>query len=377
MKFYFEKVAKGQIKPESKDPKDIEKERTLIANGTLNMWLEKFTAHYRPSFHGMLQTYVNNIGLVSDSKKNYKYILNHMYTIGGVNFAQYFKKDIELKEDKVLLAEQLPKINFMKPGGVEIMNIVNQNYQIMEQVGLDKQTEIYQNLLISSQLKYMLRNKTTEELITNPQLVNLCYRKVMNKVYTDNSFSKAVTSFPLFSLNRSNLMINDANFEKAARQLYQYKGMDLTTMISDFSPYDVPIKTSLDSSFENSTNNGLLYLFPHMSAKMEKSLEKKQPTKTETAPVKPQTKPHISEVMHINLPNLREPLLLHATPEDEAKIFASLREFEAIPAVFKECDTKAQQKYLQEHKEYADSLRRFQATGTMQVRQLKNNSHNK
>ncbi|MBR6355929.1 MAG: hypothetical protein IKR92_03635 [Alphaproteobacteria bacterium] len=371
MKFYFEKVAKGQIKPESKDPKDIEKERALIANGTLNMWLEKFAAHYRPSFLAMLQTYVGNVGLVSDSKKNYRYIMNHMYTIGGVNFSEYFKKDIELKEDKVLLAEQLPKIRFMKAGGVEIMNIVNQNYRLMEQVGMDKQTEIFQNLLISSQLKYMLRNKTADELVANPQLVNLCYRKIMNKVYTDNSFSEVAKAFPLLSINRMNLTVKDANFVSTAKQMYQYQGVDLTAMITDFSPNNVPVKTTTDQFFENSQTDGFAYLFPQMSAQMEKSLQTKRWAKHPTpAEPKPKTKPRVSEPMYVRLPNLREPILLHATPQDEAQIFAALREFEAIPPVFKNCDTKAQEQYLKEHEHYMDSLRNFQATGSFDIKQF-------
>lgn len=370
MKFYFEKVANGQIKPESKNPKDIEKERRLIANGTLNMWLDKFADHYRPSFLYMLQTYVGNIGLVDNSKKNYKHILNHMYTIGGVNFSEYFEKDIELKEDKVLLAEQLPKIRFMKAGGLDIMNIVNQNYQYMAQVGADKQTEIFQNLLISSQLKYMLRHKTAEELEANPNLVNLCYRKVMNSVYTDQSFSKVVKSFPVFSVNRMNYTLKDACFEDAAKKMYQYKGLDLTSMISDFSPNNVPVKTSIEQSFNNGRAEGFLYLFPQMSAELEKLLQQKQPPKPAVfEPKPPAPQPRVSEIMHINLPNLREPLLLHATPEDEALIFASLREFEEIPPVFKNCDTVAQQKYLQEHQDYMESLKNFQATGSIDMRQ--------
>ncbi len=378
MKFYFEKVATGQIKPESKNPNDIEKERQFLANGTLNMWMAKFSRHYRPSFYNMLQTYINKVGIVANSKKNYRYILNHMYTIGGVNFANYFKKDITLQEDKVLLAEQLSKIRFMKAGGADILNIVNQNYPLLKQVGIDKQTEIFQNLLISSQLKYMLCHKTAEELKENPQIVNLCYRKIMNKVYTDKSFSQVAMSYPLLNVNLSHLKIKDTDFENTAHLMYQYKGIDLTTMINDFSPNKVPVHTKFEQNFEHPINNSLYYLFPQMSAQLEQSLEKKQAPKVIPLAPKKECKPKRSEIMRVNLPNLREPILLYATPEDEAKIFAALREFEEIPPVFKNCDTKAQQKYLEEHKHYIDSLKNFQATGSVNIKPfLKNNSRSK
>lgn len=367
MKFYFSEVAKGNIKPESKLQEDIIRERHLIANGTLNMWMNKFSGHYRSSFYAMLQTYVKNIGLVPNHKKNYEHILNYMYTIGGVNFADYFEKDITLKEDKVLIAEQLPKIRFMKAGNIDIMNIVNQNYHLMQQVGIDKQTEIFENLLISSQLKYMLRHKTEEEIKENPQLVNLCYRKIMNKVYTDRSFTKVVASYPLLSINRSHLKIKDTDFESIARQMYQFKGMDLTTMITDFSANNVPIHTKFEQGFENNKTKGLFYLFPQMSAQLEKILEPKQSPKLSPLEPKKETKTRVSEIMRINLPNLREPILLHATPQDEELIFAKLREFEQIPDVFKCCNTAAQRNYLKKHKEYIDSLKNFQSTGSIDI----------
>ena len=67
----------------------------------------------------MLQRYVGRLGLVENSKKNYRHILNYMYTIGGVNFAQYFDEDIYPKDDKVRLAEQLRTIKSLRSGGLE------------------------------------------------------------------------------------------------------------------------------------------------------------------------------------------------------------------------------------------------------------------
>ena len=373
LKFYFDGVAKGKIKPESRVSQDREKEYKFIANGTMKMWMKKYSRHYAPTTWRMLQRYVGRFGLVADSKKTYQMMLNNMYTIGGVNFAKYLDNDIPLKEDKVLLAEQLPKIKFMKTGGVEILDIVNQNYPLMAEVGMDKQVEIYQNLLMSSQLKYLLRNKTAEELAANPQLVNLCFRKVMNAAFGDPTFKEAVTNFPIFSETRCNLNLQDRNFAETVRKMYTFRGMDLTTMIADFSPDKVPVRTSFDNMFENMYREDFLLeniIYPKLAAQLEKSehpIKKEDKRPFSPKPEKPVMRPRRSESMRINLPNLREPILLYASPDDESRIFECIREFDGIPQVFKNCNTLAQQRYLKEHKEYIDTLKHFQTTGSIDI----------
>lgn len=377
MKFYFDEIAKGRIKPGSKKVADIEKERKLLANGTMKMWMNTYSRSYTPSIYRMLQRYIIRAGLVADGKNGYQKVLNQMYTIGGVNFANYFEHDIEMKEDKVLIAEQLPKINFMKAGGVEIMNIVNQNYPLLQEVGVEKQTEIFQNLLISSQLKYLLRNKTAEELQENPQLINLCFRKVLNSAYNDPSFQKVVENFPIINEHRGNLLLKDYNFDETTRKMYMFKGVDLTEAISDFSPKKVPVKSVFEQGFEKNYYNDIwaeFFLYPKIKVQLQKSTL--QPPKNNNSSVLPPSqyaRPRRSGVMHVNIPNFREPILLNNTPEVNDIIFASLREFEAIPQVFKNCDTPAQQKYLREHREYLDSLKNFQATGSVNIKQFVKN----
>lgn len=378
MKFYFEAIEKGEIKPESFRLTDIKKERTLIANGTMKMWMNTYSRHYGPATYRMLQRYIDRVGLIKKSGRNYQKIMKHMYTIGGVNFAEYFNNDIEIKDAKVLLTEQLPGIDFMKSGGADIMNIVNQNYSLMTSVGIERQTEALQHLLISSQLKYMLRNKTKEELQQNPQLVNLCFRKIINSAYSDKTFKNMVENFPIFNTDRVSLYTKDANFVENIHKMFTFRDMDLTSMISDFSADRVPVTTSYSSVAQNIHKEDFVmefYLYPQLAASLEKTAYIPQVETSSQSSQSQNKHSRRSSDLYINIPNLREPILVAATPQDNSLIFAALRAFNAVPDVFKGCNLAAQKKYLEEHKEYQDSLKLLHSTGSVNIQAfMKNNT---
>lgn len=373
LKFYFEAVSNGSIKPGSIKSSDIEKERRFIANGTRDMWMQKFSRHYSPTTYRMLQRYVGRLGLVADSKKSYKHILNQMYTIGGVNFAEYFDEDIYPRDNKVKLAEELRKIKCMRAGGLEFMDMVSGYYELMSQVSLDRTTDAFQNLLISSQLKYMLRNKTPEELEQNPQLVNLSFRKILNDVHHDKSFQDVVWNYPLVAEDRFNLQAKEIDYNTVIQKMYTYKGIDLTAMIPDFKYMALPIRSKFDNFFFGNFN--AFYMSPMALEYLDKAVRTKSASAPKfpftLTPVRPDTakansaersstpKPRMSAPQYLRIPNLREPLLVAAQKEDYEQIFACIREFESYPQVLKECNTQAQEKFLRQHEEQRDSLLRF------------------
>jgi len=71
MKFYFEAVEQGKIKPESKDSADIEKERSFLADGTLDMWVQKYKKAYAPRTYGSLRRFINRMGFPDKDNRNY------------------------------------------------------------------------------------------------------------------------------------------------------------------------------------------------------------------------------------------------------------------------------------------------------------------
>ncbi len=355
LRFYFAEVEKGKINPERRDKKHFDAEMSFIANETQKMWLQRYAAHYAPRTYRMLQRYVARNGLVEDSKKSYSYVLNKMYNIGGVNFAEYMKEDINTADDKVRLAEQLRKVKSMRFGGIDIMNHVSDSYNLMEKVSAENTTEAFQNLLVAAKLKYMLQDKTAKQLEDNPQLVNLCFVKIMNQVRADKTFKEAVINYPMIADNRVNLNRDDKTDIAAIRQMYQFKGVDLLSLISSYKQEAMPIRRMEDlCTFGN-------YGLDFISATENDRIDDLFDEHTAFSPFLPDvsqkeassfTKNHISAPQNLRIPNLHEPILTAATADDYFQILQCMREFASIPQVLKECNTAAQKKFLREHPEY-------------------------
>lgn len=96
--FYKEAIQKGEIKPGSPYREDFDKDMDLIVNGTTKMWEENFKSRYstQNSFNAIASDLSGKYAPWHE--ENYQKALNVAYTIGGVNFNQYRKKDIELDE---------------------------------------------------------------------------------------------------------------------------------------------------------------------------------------------------------------------------------------------------------------------------------------
>lgn len=377
LKFYFEAVESGKIKPTSGKKKDVEKERRFIANGTRDMWMRLYSGHYSPKTYRMLQRYVKRLGLVEDSKKSYNFILNHMYTIGGVNFSEYFDEDIYPKDNKVRLAEQLRTVKCLRAGGLDFMNNVNNNYYLMQDVGIEETTDAFQNLLISSQLKCMLRNKTAEELEQNPQLVNLSFIKILSEVHRDRSFAKAVMNYPLVAADRFNIKAQKEEYKDVLQKMYTFKGVNLLSKINDFEYMALPVRSRFDNFFYGNFHPfymspmALAYLDKEIKAEPDNTLkfplllrrvkaEEKTEHQEETQPKKARSGP----IQYLRIPNLREPLLISAKKDDYLQIFSCMRDFEKYPRELKECNTPAREKYLREFKGDKDSLMLLKRHGT-------------
>ena len=361
-KFYFDAVEKGKIKPQSNKQADFDKEMSFIANGTKDMWMKKYSATYSQRTYDMLQGFIKRMGLVENSKANYNFVLNYMYTIGGVNFAKYMKHDINIADAKVNLAEEISKVWSMRDEGIDVINYINASHKLMDQISLENTYNAFQNLLISSQLKSMLKDKTAEELKVNPQLVNLCFVKIMNKVRTDEEFKKLVLNYPLITENRINLNGYSADDAKIIRQMYDFKGVNLLTMIPSYKREAMPLRFDNGSGFRIYSADFAFAIeqeIAEKNAKIKKKIEylvvKSEDNKQPKSP-----KRHLSVPQYIDLPNFREPILMVKKGDDYLKILQCIREFEQIPQVLKGCNTEAQREYLKTHPEIVPKYMQMQ-----------------
>lgn len=345
--FYFKEVLQGKINPESTNTKDLEREYSLIANGMQKAWMERCSKWYMPSFYGMLQRYVANQGFIEDSKKSYNHVRKHMYTIGGVDFSKYLKQDIMPADTRVFLAEGLRNVKSLSDGGAEIMNFINGAYPLMENVGFEKQKEAFQHLLVSSKLKYELRNRTPEELQENPQMIDMYYRQTIAKLQSDKTFAEYVNNFPTINEKSCALKVYNAKeYKQIISQMYEFKGMNLRKVVKDFKIKNVPVKTVSANDFYF---GDIPYYWSSVSE--VKGEEWRSPYRGvivkagENNVVRKNYKKRQSDWQFIAAPDYSQPILTAAEQKDKEAILKAIKDFDNIPQVLKECDTEAQKAY--------------------------------
>ena len=347
--FYFKAIEKGDINPLRANPKDREKEYALIANGVQKVWMERCAKGYMPTIYGMLQRYVERNGLIENSRKNYNYVRGYMYNIGGVDFYKYMKHDIVPEDERVLLSDGLKAVKSMNDGGIDIMNYVNNGYSLLNDIGIERQSEAFQHLLIAAKLKYLLRNKSEEEIQSNSQLVDMYYQQTMSKFARDKTYRQYIDKFPTISEQRSSVKITDKHeYNEIIGKMYTLKGLDLRKYINAFSNENVPVKMQNYSKFNGTYTNWLLPVEFLDETAQKPQVKYNGPMIIETdkkQEVVNTVKKRLSAWQFVETPNYREPILTLATQDDEAKIIKAIADFDAIPQVLKECDTEAQKAY--------------------------------
>ncbi|MBQ8671580.1 MAG: hypothetical protein IJ525_03560 [Alphaproteobacteria bacterium] len=356
MKFYFEAIEKGAINPESKDSVDIEKERAFLANGTLEMWEQKYKKTYTPRTYRSLLRFIGRMGFPHKDNHNYNYIRNYMYTIGGVNFADYLTKDIEAQNANVILADGISNVPSLKSGNKEITDIIINKCSLLKEVSSENQLEVFQNILIASKIQYMLRNKSADEIKQKPQLADMCYRQTMSLITKDVAFNRLVAEIAPLHLLHS-VKVKDDNLAETMKKIYTFKDINLAEYIEGFDMHNVPVKKFDRSSYKNFDE----YSF-YANPLLDKELvmvggKASTPNMVTVSANTPTAKKRISEIYHLKIPNFREPILTSASQKDTEEIFSVIREFEAIPRELKECNMVAQRKYMEKQ----DSLNNISA----------------
>lgn len=367
--YYYDALEKGDINPYDHSPQARDKEWKLIANGTREMWMEKLYPHYQGTAYKMLMNYISQRGFVQDSKKNYNYIRNKMYTVGGVNFWNYMDKDIPINDKRVSLTDEISKVPSLNKGGRSVADHINNQLPLLQNIGLDRRQEAFQHLLIASKLKYLLRTFSQEDIGQHSQLVASYYNRLLFNVYRDNDFKNLVEKHTSFSVNMAKISTTDAEYEKTLSQLYSLQGVDLRTVIPSFSADQVPVKKQNDN--ELFSNQYLidekiygLYIESAFTSIQEDAFINKENAlvgqkSQNTPPVAPQQqRRRRSEDLVINAPNFWEPILLNNSEQVAKEIRACIAEFDAIPDVEKGCDLKAQKAFRLQQTQHTEKTER-------------------
>lgn len=97
--FYAKAIEDKKIVPDSKYFEDFNKEMAFIANGTRKMWEEKFAMTYVGACLYRVSMYSDFSGHYAPyHEQNYQQQLRSIYTIGGIDFWHFMKKDVEIPQ---------------------------------------------------------------------------------------------------------------------------------------------------------------------------------------------------------------------------------------------------------------------------------------
>ena len=138
--FYVEALnstEKDKIDPLSTSPKDFDKEMSFIINSIKHNWMEKNAKTYNKS-HTLvtLGTFsIHNYNTLQNNDANYQRYLDHVYTIGGINFKHYMTEDIDCYNQNVIEAQKLieqnaprNKVDELLSGQKSKKTILDKNY---------------------------------------------------------------------------------------------------------------------------------------------------------------------------------------------------------------------------------------------------------
>ncbi len=347
MGFYFKAVKEGKINPESTSPKDNEAEWRFIANGTKDMWMRTYAAHYSPTTLSMLKNYIERQGMLPSNPKNYNAIKNYMYTIGGVNFANYLEQDIEYKSDDLTLVENLSKVESLKSMKKQFVEEVLKNVPLLSSLEPSLRISAIQHVIVAAALKTSINEEDSPKVIQANLSVQ--YNKIMHNLSRDVTLNSFVTNYSINEVLKHPGVKDEVNYEDVINQIYTHKGVKLNEYIRGYSIDRVP---------HNFVWQGRNYSFVNM---LEKdyfvSVWQNNKLKTdgvkfispEAAPKPEKPRRRLSEEQQINIPNLRDPLLTSMTPEQRDSLYQMLQDFENIPPVLKSCNTKEIEKYKKQY----------------------------
>ena len=298
-----------------------------------------------------------------------------MYTIGGVNFFALMDHDIEVHDDVVALKNRIGQINSFSEKNRTLVDHVNTDYSLLDSVPEGKQLEAIQHLLIAARLKYMLRDINVDELKNKPNTITACYENIWAKVQLDPTFADFVRRYSLIG-HKPNPQKEtmDSTYKKIVSKMYGYKGVDLTTLINGFSENNVPVTTY--SSFLLNMNatkvNNLTDIdfsstfWNRDSFVSELKLNSELDNMRKISKQKPEKNPadtteklvdRYSDTMYMRIPNFFQPILEHATPEQQQELQRIYEDFASIPPEFIHCNVQQQKKYLEKNPDYVEPYR--------------------
>ncbi len=256
---YVEAIAEGRINPESKDPKEFDKEMTLIARGQFESMSSDYSG-YTSQFTSATRGYMNIPGkkFAPDDAEFEKHARHYM-TIAGVDFRKYLEPGC-LEQVRMPDGIKNSSKSMAGNGNADEGQLIADGGLIYDgTVSLEQYHKLLQHKAIANSILYSHRSpedraklasgSSLDEDVTSSYGVFKELSSYRN-LNGSNRMEQFVDDNMALALNRAegNVPDNDAEFEKKLREIYTVPGtnVDLRDHISGFNPDDVPLQESED-----------------------------------------------------------------------------------------------------------------------------------
>lgn len=257
---YKEAIAEGQINPESKDPKDFDKEMELLArthfkdlaeyNRSFHTYEDNFTAHTRG--------YMNTTGRdFEENDAEYERFAKHYMTISGIDFRKYLDKDYE---SEIYIPPSIQDAGQEMASGrdADAAQIVAGGNLVYDgKISLEQYHLLLQHKQIADNIKYNIRDSEKAALVAGSRDYDETistrhdiFKKIdsYRGMYGQNSMDQHIKNGLDLALDRAtgDEPANDAEFERRLKEIYTLEGtdVDLREHISGFDVTDVPYAES-------------------------------------------------------------------------------------------------------------------------------------
>lgn len=377
MGFYFKAVKEGKIKTGSLDKADNDAKYRLLVNGAIEMWQDRFLTHYAPSRKAMLIEFISKVGFYKPVRGNYKKILSHMYTFGGVDLSKYIEKDVRSPELKIKIINNMVYCNSINGDNKQaafIAEEVTKNIDKLKEISVSKQRDALEHLFVAAKLKYELSQLDVSHAQSRPEIVAAAYNKVMYTFAKDQSFSVFIENCykdiqkdwhhppALMPEKSSPVLIRQAFSDKDAahiRQFYTYKGQDLSKSVCNFDMNRFPsdklcLMNISDSYYEMQPSHLLAHQIAYLADKSETyedAAVRAQADKKSSKVNNPVKKQRLSGDQYVEIPDFEQPLFVEGSMnEQQWQTLKNMFEaFDNIESVYKGCDADKLAEHIKKH----------------------------
>ena len=237
------------------DPKEFEKDMSLIMNGTQEMWMKDYANMYNKNHIGKTEGYLRyGKGNFKENEAEYQKQLDIAYTIGGINFKYYMQKDMEMPMEWRMGDEQY-QWAYLR----ELKDL-----PFKDNMSFEQYNSLLQHLYVATQMKTEIDNSFNSE-----EAKNLTHRErdMIQCGMAGASWgraalkeNKAVKESVNMGLNKalgeygeraSVPSENKANYQAALKSLYNINGIDYYSLLNIDPQEKMPIeKTERVKEFE-------------------------------------------------------------------------------------------------------------------------------